>query len=114
MPIFSTDKEAASGIPTLATDFYAKLGSADLLESLLRNITVLIPQHLKNILTGLRIHAKTFREKQTLILATFQDQEEKLCFRNCKKSFSFSRCRCQRKFFTLPSFMKILMLKWNH
>jgi NAD(P)H-dependent FMN reductase len=25
MPIFSTDKEAASGIPTLATDFYAKL-----------------------------------------------------------------------------------------
>ncbi len=31
MPVFSVDKENETGIPQLAHDFYAKLGSADLI-----------------------------------------------------------------------------------
>ena len=71
MPIFSTDKEAASGIPTLATDFYAKLGTADLLVISFAEHNGAYSAAFKNIFDWTsRIHAKTFREKQTLILAT--------------------------------------------
>jgi hypothetical protein len=57
---------------TLATDFYAKLGTDSVLAEHNGAYSTF-----KNILTGLQIHAKTF-EKQTLILATSQDQEEAL------------------------------------
>ena len=71
MPIFSVDKEKENGIPQLAQDFYAKLGSADL-------IIISFAEHngnystaFKNILDWIsRINAKTFQEKPILLLAT--------------------------------------------
>jgi hypothetical protein len=55
----------------------------------LRNITALIPQHLKNILTGLRIHAKTFREKQTLILLHSRTKRRSSVLEIVKNRFPF-------------------------
>jgi len=71
MPIFSVDKEKENGIHPLAQDFYAKLGSADL-------IIISFAEHngnystaFKNILDWTsRINAKTFQEKPVLLLAT--------------------------------------------
>lgn len=71
MPIFSVDKEKENGIHHLAQDFYAKLGSADL-------IIISFAEHngnystaFKNILDWTsRINAKTFQEKPMLLLAT--------------------------------------------
>ncbi len=71
MPIYSVDKEKENGIHQLATDFYAKIGSADL-------IVVSFAEHngnfsaaFKNILDWTsRINAKTFQEKEMLLLAT--------------------------------------------
>lgn len=71
MPIFSTDKETATGIPTLATDFYAKLGTADLLVISFAEHNGAYSTAFKNIFDWTsRIHAKTFQDKQTLILST--------------------------------------------
>lgn len=71
MPIFSTDKEAASGIPDLATDFYAKLGAADLLVISFAEHNGSYSTAFKNIFDWTsRIHMKTFQDKKTLILAT--------------------------------------------
>ncbi|MFN7044061.1 MAG: NADPH-dependent FMN reductase [Flavobacterium sp.] len=71
MPIFSVDKEKENGIHPLAQEFYAKLGSADL-------IIISFAEHngnystaFKNILDWTsRINAKTFQEKPMLLLAT--------------------------------------------
>ena len=71
MPIFSVDTEKEQGIHLLAHDFYAKLGSADL-------ILISFAEHngnystaFKNILDWTsRINAKTFQEKDMLLLAT--------------------------------------------
>lgn len=71
MPIFSVDKEKENGIHPLAQDFYAKLGSADL-------IIISFAEHngnystaFKNILDWTsRINPKTFQEKPMLLLAT--------------------------------------------
>ncbi|MCA1967023.1 MAG: NAD(P)H-dependent oxidoreductase [Flavobacterium sp.] len=71
MPIFSVDKEKENGIHPLAQDFYANLGSADL-------IIISFAEHngnystaFKNILDWTsRINAKTFQEKPMLLLAT--------------------------------------------
>jgi chromate reductase, NAD(P)H dehydrogenase (quinone) len=71
MPVFSVDKEKENGIHALATDFYAKLGSADL-------IVISFAEHngnystaFKNVLDWTsRINAKTFQEKEMLLLAT--------------------------------------------
>jgi hypothetical protein len=49
MPIFHS--EEATGVPTLATDFFNKLGTADLLVISLQNITALIRRHSKIFLT---------------------------------------------------------------
>ena len=71
MPVFSVDKEKENGIHTLATDFYEKIGSADL-------IVISFAEHngnystaFKNVLDwASRINAKTFQEKEMLLLAT--------------------------------------------
>lgn len=71
MPVFSVDKQNENGIHKLATDFYAKLGSADL-------IIISFAEHngnystaFKNVLDWTsRINAKTFQEKEMLLLAT--------------------------------------------
>ena len=71
MPIFSVDKEKENGIHPLAQEFYAKLGTADL-------ILISFAEHngnystaFKNILDWTsRINSKTFQEKQMLLLAT--------------------------------------------
>jgi NAD(P)H-dependent FMN reductase len=71
MPIFSMDKETATGIPALATDFYSKLGTADLLVISFAEHNGAYSTAFKNIFDWIsRIHAQTFQEKQTLILAT--------------------------------------------
>ena len=71
MPIFSVDKEKEIGFHKLATDFYEKIGSADL-------IIISFAEHngnystaFKNVLDWTsRINAKTFQEKEMLLLAT--------------------------------------------
>ena len=71
MPLFSVDKESATGIPKLGHDFYEKLGTADL-------IIVSFAEHngsysaaFKNIFDWIsRINSKTFQEKPMLLLAT--------------------------------------------
>jgi chromate reductase len=71
MPIFSVDKQKENGIHALANDFYEKLGSADL-------IVISFAEHngnystaFKNVLDWTsRINAKTFQEKEMLLLAT--------------------------------------------
>lgn len=71
MPVYSVDKEKENGIHKLATDFYAKIGSADL-------IVISFAEHngnystaFKNVLDWTsRINAKTFQEKEMLLLAT--------------------------------------------
>ncbi len=71
MPIYSVDNEKENGIPQLAQDFYAKIGSADF-------IVISFAEHngnystaFKNILDWTsRINAKTFQEKPMLLLAT--------------------------------------------
>jgi len=71
MPVFSVDKQNENGIHKLATDFYEKIGSADL-------IVISFAEHngnystaFKNVLDWTsRINAKTFQEKEMLLLAT--------------------------------------------
>ncbi|MES2864946.1 MAG: NAD(P)H-dependent oxidoreductase [Bacteroidota bacterium] len=71
MPVFSVDKQNENGIHQLAIDFYEKLGSADL-------IVISFAEHngnystaFKNVLDWTsRINAKTFQEKEMLLLAT--------------------------------------------
>ena len=71
MPVFSVDKEKENGIHSLATDLYAKIGTADL-------IVISFAEHngnystaFKNVLDWTsRINAKTFQEKEMLLLAT--------------------------------------------
>ncbi len=71
MPVFSVDKQKEHGIHQLATDFYEKIGSADL-------IVISFAEHngnystaFKNVLDWTsRINAKTFQEKEMLLLAT--------------------------------------------
>ena len=71
MPIFSTDKETESGIPVLATDFYNKLGTADLLVISFAEHNGAYSTAFKNIFDWTsRIHSETFQNKQTLIMST--------------------------------------------
>lgn len=71
MPIFSSDKEAASGIPQQAQDFYAKLGTADLIVISFAEHNGAYTAAFKNIFDWTsRINAKTFQEKPVLLLST--------------------------------------------
>jgi len=71
MPIFSTDKETHNGIPQLAHDFYSKLGTADLIVISFAEHNGAYSAAFKNIFDWTsRINAKTFQEKQTLLLST--------------------------------------------
>lgn len=71
MPIFSTDRETESGIPQLAQDFYAKIGSADLIVISFAEHNGAYATAFKNIFDWTsRINGKTFQEKPTLLLST--------------------------------------------
>ena len=71
MPIFSVDKEKENGIPQLAQDIYAKLGSADLIIISFAEHNGAYSTAFKNILDWTsRINMKTFQEKPMLLLAT--------------------------------------------
>ena len=71
MPIFSIDKEIENGIPQLAHDFYAKLGSADLIIISFAEHNGAYSAAFKNIFDwASRINGKTFQEKPILLLAT--------------------------------------------
>ncbi len=71
MPIFSSDKEAQTGIPQLAQDFYNKIGSADLIIISFAEHNGAYSAAFKNIFDwASRINAKTFQDKPTLLLAT--------------------------------------------
>nr|WP_315141569.1 NAD(P)H-dependent oxidoreductase [uncultured Flavobacterium sp.] len=71
MPIFSIDKETNTGIPTLAHDFFAKLGGADVIVISFAEHNGAYSTAFKNILDWTsRINGKTFQEKPTLLLAT--------------------------------------------
>lgn len=71
MPIFSVDKQAENGIHPVAHDFYAKIGSADLIVISFAEHNGNFSSAFKNILDWTsRINAKTFQEKPMLLLAT--------------------------------------------
>lgn len=71
MPIFSVDKETTTGIPQLAHDFYAKLGTADLLIISFAEHNGAYSTAFKNIFDWIsRINSKTFQEKSMLLLST--------------------------------------------
>jgi hypothetical protein len=65
MPIFSIDVEAATGVPTLATDFFNKLGTADLLVTFAEHNGA-YSAAFKIFLTGFREFTLTFQEKTNL------------------------------------------------
>ena len=71
MPVFSVDKEKENGIHNLAHDFYAKIGTADLIVISLAEHNGAYATAFKNILDwASRIDNKTFRQKPMLLLAT--------------------------------------------
>lgn len=71
MPVFSVDKEKVQGIHSLAHEFYAKLGSADLIIISFAEHNGNFSTAFKNVLDWTsRINAKTFQEKEMLLLAT--------------------------------------------
>lgn len=71
MPLFSVDREKDNGIHNLAHDFYAKIGSADLLVISLAEHNGAYSSAFKNILDWTsRINNKTFQEKPMLLMAS--------------------------------------------
>ncbi len=71
MPVFSVEKEKEQGIHSLAHEFYAKLGSADLIIISFAEHNGNFSTAFKNVLDWTsRINAKTFQEKEMLLLAT--------------------------------------------
>jgi chromate reductase, NAD(P)H dehydrogenase (quinone) len=71
MPIYSVDKEAESGIPQLATDFYQKLGNADFIMISFAEYNGSYTAAFKNIFDWTsRINNKTFQNKPMLLLST--------------------------------------------
>lgn len=71
MPIYSVDKETENGIPNLANDFYAKIGSADVIVISFAEHNGTYATAFKNVFDWTsRINAKTFQEKDMLLLAT--------------------------------------------
>jgi NAD(P)H-dependent FMN reductase len=71
MPIFSVDKESATGIPQLAQDFYAKIGNSDLIIISFAEHNGAYSTAFKNIFDwSSRINGKTFQEKPMLLLST--------------------------------------------
>ncbi|WP_298305710.1 NAD(P)H-dependent oxidoreductase [Flavobacterium sp.] len=71
MPIYSVDKEKDNGIPQLAQDFYAKIGSADLNVISFAEHNGAYSTAFKNIFDWTsRINGKTFQEKPVLLLST--------------------------------------------
>lgn len=71
MPVYSVDKEKDNGIPQLAQDFYAKLGTADAIVISFAEHNGAYSAAFKNIFDWTsRINAKTFQEKPMLLLST--------------------------------------------
>lgn len=71
MPVFSVDRESATGIPKLAHDFYEKLGTADLIIISFAEHNGAYSTAFKNIFDWIsRINGKTFQEKSMLLLST--------------------------------------------
>jgi len=71
MPVYSVDKQAEHGIHPLAHDFYAKIGSADVIVLSLAEHNGAYSSAFKNVLDWTsRINPKTFQEKPMLLLAT--------------------------------------------
>lgn len=71
MPIFSVDKQKENGIPQLAHDFFAKLGSADLILISFAEHNGAYSSAFKNILDWTsRIDSKTFQGKPMFLIAT--------------------------------------------
>jgi chromate reductase len=71
MPIYSVDKESDTGIPQLAQDFYAKIGSSDLIVISFAEHNGSYSTAFKNIFDwSSRINGKTFQEKPMILLST--------------------------------------------
>jgi len=71
MPIYSADKESATGIPQLAQDFYGKIGNSDLIIISFAEHNGAYSTAFKNIFDWIsRINSKTFQEKPMLLLST--------------------------------------------
>ncbi|OUR75183.1 NADPH-dependent FMN reductase [Marinomonas sp. 42_23_T18] len=71
MPIYSSDRENASGLPQLAKDFYAKIGAADALIISFAEHNGSYTAAYKNLFDWTsRVDMKVYQETPTLMLAT--------------------------------------------
>lgn len=71
MPIYSVDQEKENGIPAMAQEFFAKIGSADVIVLSLAEHNGAYSSAFKNVLDwASRINAKTFQQKPMLLLST--------------------------------------------
>lgn len=71
MPIYSVDQEKENGIPTLAQEFFVKIGSADVIVLSLAEHNGAYSSAFKNVLDwASRINGKTFQQKSMLLIAT--------------------------------------------
>mgnify|MGYP001803843157 CR=1 FL=1 len=70
MPIYSIDREQASGIPQQAQDFFAKIGSADALLISYAEHNGFYTAAFKNIFDWCsRVDTKVFQDKPMVILS---------------------------------------------
>lgn len=71
MPIYSSDRENASGVPQLAKDFFAKIGEADALIISFAEHNGSYTAAYKNLFDWTsRVDMKVYQETPTLLLAT--------------------------------------------
>lgn len=71
MPLYSSDRETASGLPQLAKDFYAKIGAADALIISFAEHNGSYTAAYKNLFDWTsRVDMKVYQDTPTLMLAT--------------------------------------------
>lgn len=71
MPIYSTDREGASGIPEDASKFFAQIGASDALIMAFAEYNGSYSSAYKNILDWMsRIDMKVYQDKPTVVLST--------------------------------------------
>lgn len=71
MPIYSTDRESASGIPEEAKKFFAQIGAADVLIMSFAEYNGSYSSAYKNVFDWMsRIDMKVYQDKPTVVLST--------------------------------------------
>ncbi len=105
MPIYSIDKEKATGLPQLAHDFFNKITSADLLIISFAEYNGAYTSAFKNIFDwSSRVNSKTFQEKPTLLMSTATGPRGGATVLDIAKNRFPHQGAIVKGTFTLPSF----------